>query len=139
MRGALGLFGLALVLFSILIVGPYVKSFTEGFSDAAAPSQNVVEKVSQTQDLKEKVIELQQDITSIEKMLEAPDLEKTTRDKLLAEIEDRRTQIAKLTGQPVPTATPAPTKEGFEAILSSDLERNSRNAAAMQMALQSPF
>lgn len=136
MKEAFGLWGLALVLLAVLIFAPMVKPYSEGFN------AEVVEKVEETKDIKDKVMSLMKEVKAIEDMVESPGLEKATKEKMLTEIQDRRTQIAKLTGQEVasdPTAIAAVKAEGFEGIYSADLEKTSKASDFLQKATQSSF
>lgn len=142
---AFGILGLAVVLFVVLLLGPFARQFTEGFADTTPdvklkPSEEGKSKMEETQNIKEKVIELNTELETFKKMLENPSLSKDTKDKIASEITDRQTQIATLTGQP----TPSEEKQGFEdfeedfeGVLSSDLEKNTKAAEVLQKATQS--
>ena len=141
---AFGLFGLVALLFAILIIVPYVKRFTEGFAnqtieDKAAqqplpasppPAQKAIAK-----SIQEQTMELVQEIEQLNKLLEDPTITPATKEKIVKEKADKQAEIAKLTGQPLPSAEIK--KEGFEGILSTDLEKNSKAADFLQKATQS--
>lgn len=131
---ALGLFGLAIVLFAILIVGPYVKRFTEGFSSQPAAQS---EAAKAAEEIKNQTMSLMKDIETFNKLLEDPNLDSTTKAKIVKEKEEKQAEIQKITGQSLPSATVQPPKEGFEGILSTDLEKNSKATDLLQKATQS--
>lgn len=144
---AFGIFGLALVLFAILVFAPYVKGYTEGFADTTPtvtlkPSAEARQQLEETQDIKEKVMALNGELETFKKMLEDPSLSQQTKDKIAKEITDRQTQIATLTNQP----TPSEVKQGFEdyeeefeGVMSTDLEKNTKALDLLQKATQSPL
>ncbi len=130
---ALGLFGLAIVLFAILILGPYVKGFTEGFADEA-PKPSSPEAAAE---MEKQTSALMKEIENFGKLLEDPNISSTTKEKIVKEKADKEQELAKLTGQPLPSAEPP--KEGFEGILSTDLEKNSKATDLLQQATQLPL
>lgn len=139
MKEAFGLFGLAAVLLGVLILGPFVT--TEGYADAPVKA-----KVEETQNLKEKVMKLTKDLDTFKEMLKNPSLDKSTKDKIAKEITDRQTEIATLTNQPTPsqlkqgfTDLEEEEEEGFQAVVSADLEKKSNATNLLQKATQSPL
>ncbi len=141
---AFGLFGLAIVLFAILLIGPHLRTFTEGYAtqtieDKAAqqplpasppPVQKVIAKSIQDQ-----TMAIVQEIEQLNKLLEDPTITPATKEKIVKEKADKQAEIAKLTGETLPP--PEIKKEGFEGILSADLEKNSKAADFLQKATQS--
>jgi hypothetical protein len=139
---AFGIFGLALVLLAILVLGPYVKRFTEGFADAAptdAAPPSVTTSTMTPSELKEKVIEAGNKIIQLNKFLEDPTIDSATKEKIVKEKETLQQEIEKLSGQPLPSAEiqAEPKKEGFVGILSSDLEKQTRGSDLIQEATHS--
>lgn len=143
MRGALDLFGLAGVLFAILVVGPYLKRFTEGFAtqtieDKAAeqplPSKPPAAQKAVAKSIQEQTMQLVQELEQFNKLLEDPNIDPSTKEKIVQEKADKQAEIAKLTGQTLP---PAEVKEGFSGVLSTDLEKNSKASSMLQNAVQS--
>lgn len=140
---AFGIVGLALVLFLVLVLGPFARSFTEGFADTTTtlkPSAEAKEQLEETKGIKEKVMALNDELETFKKMLTDPSLTQQTKDKITKEITDRQTQIATLTNQP----TPSEVKQGFEdyeeefeGVISADLEKNTKGAELLQKATQS--
>lgn len=137
---ALGFFGLALVLLAILVLGPYVKRFTEGFSDAVP---TVTSSTMTPTELKEKVLELGNKIIQLNKFLEDPTIDSATKEKIVKEKETLQKEIEKISGQPLPSAEiqaepqAEAKKEGFVGILSSDLEKQTRGSDLIQEATHS--
>ncbi len=141
---ALGIFGLAAVLFAVLIVAPFFRRFTEGFA-----TQTLEEKAAQqplppspppaqkavAKSIQEQTMEIMQEIEQFNKLLEDPNINATTKEKILKEKADKQAEIAKLTGQPLPPVEVKP--EGFTGIMSADLEKNSKAADFLQKATQS--
>lgn len=118
MRGALDIFGLAFVLLSILVVGPYVKSLTEGFS--STPEAVAVQEASQQQ--AEEVKQLGGEIVALNKLLENPTLDDSTREKIIKQKDELQDKIAKLTNVALPSADVQKPKEGFQPFVPSSLE-----------------
>jgi hypothetical protein len=143
MRGALDLFGLAGVLFAILVVGPYLKRFTEGFA-----AQTIEEKAAEkplppappaaqktvAKSIQEQTMQLMQELEQFNKLLEDPTIDPSTKEKIVQEKADKQAEIARLTGETLP---PPEVKEGFTGLLSTDLEKNSKAATMLQNAVQS--
>ena len=120
MKKALGLFGLAAVLFVILLIGPFVKSFTEGFSEIL--SQEEMEKMKQrVKETEEKTQKLMKEIETLDNLLKNPTLEQSTKDKIVKEKADLEEELKKVTGATLPpAATPeAQTTESFQPSNSS--------------------
>lgn len=141
MRGALDLFGLAGVLFVILVVGPYVQRFTEGYADLEKkieetplpPKPPAAQKAVQD-NIQEKVKSLMMDLERLNKLLENPTVDPSTKEKIVKEKEDVQKEISQLTG---PTLPSAEIKESFEGIMSADMEKNGKAADFLQKAIQS--
>lgn len=137
---AFSLFGLAVVLFAVLIIAPYAKQFTEGYEDTKG-------KVEETENIKEKVMSLTKELDSFKEILKNPSLDEATKEKIAKEINDRQTQIATLTNQPTPSEMKQgfvdleeeEDVEGFEGVISADLEKNSKATNLLQKATQSPL
>jgi predicted RNase H-like nuclease (RuvC/YqgF family) len=141
MKEAFGLFGLAAVLFGVLILAPFAVTATaEGYANAP-----VKEKVEETQNLKEKVMKLTTELDTFKEMLKNPSLDASTKDKIAKEITDRQTEIATLTNQPTPSELKQgftdleEEEEGFQAVVSADLEKKSNATNLLQKATQSPL
>lgn len=138
MKEGIGLIGLAAVLFGVLILGPFAK--IEGYTDA------VKEKAKETENIKEKVISLMKELDTFKEMLKDPSLEESTKEKIAKEITDRQTEIATLTKQPTPSQLKEgfaeieeEEEEGFQGVISADLEKKSNAALFLQKATQSPL
>ena len=137
MKEGFGLIGLAAVLFGVLILGPFAK--IEGYTDA------VKEKAKETENIKEKVISLMKELDTFKEMLKDPSLEESTKEKIAKEITDRQTEIATLTKQPTPSqlkegfVETEEEEEGFQGVISADLEKKSNAALFLQKATQSPL
>jgi hypothetical protein len=141
---AFGLFGLATVLFAVLLLGPYLKRLTEGFTsetieDKAAkqplPASPPVAQKAIAKSIQEQTMELVQEIEQFNKLLEDPNITPATKEKIVKEKADKQAEIAKLTGETLPP--PEIKKEGFEGVLSADLEKNSKASDFLQKATQS--
>ena len=135
MKEGFGLIGLAAVLFGVLILGPFAK--IEGYTDA------VKEKAKETENIKEKVISLMKELDTFKEMLKDPSLEESTKEKIAKEITDRQTEIATLTKQPTPSqlkegfVETEEEEEGFQGVISADLEKKSNATLFLQKATQS--
>ena len=129
----LGLFGLAAVLFVILLVGPFLRSFTEGFATQGAKPP--VAAVAVQESIQEKTKNLMMDLERLNKLLENPTIDPSTKEKIVKEKANVQEEISKLTGATLPPAEIK--KEGFEGILSSDLEKNGKVSDFLQKASES--
>ena len=130
MRGALDFFGLAGVLFVILVVGPYVRGFTEGFS------ADVTKSTMTPSEVKEKVAKLGQQLIQLNKFLEDPTIDSSTKEKIVKEKEEIQAEVAKLSGTPLPSAEVEPKKEGFVGVLSAEMEKPTKGNEMLQNAAQ---
>ena len=63
---AFGLFGLAVVLFAVLLLGPYIRSFTEGFADTTQAQAQAVKESSSAQ--AEEVKKLGEELVTLNKL-----------------------------------------------------------------------
>jgi hypothetical protein len=115
MKQALGILGLIGVLLAILLLGPYVKPYTEGFSSAEA-----VKEASNKQ--AEEVKKIGGEIVSLNKLLENPTLDSTTREKIIKQKDELQEKIAKMTNVALPDAEVQKPKEGFQPLVPSKLE-----------------
>jgi hypothetical protein len=118
MKGALGIFGLVFVLFTILVVGPFVKSFTEGFS--SRPEAAAVQEASSQQ--AEEVKKIGGEIVALNKLLENPTLDDSTREKIVKQKDELQEKITKMTTVELPPADVQKPKEGFQPFVPSSLE-----------------
>ena len=105
---AFSLFGLASLLLIILLVGPIVRGYSEGFSEklpTITPNE-----------MKNKVIKLGEQIIQFNKFLEDPTIDSSTKEKIVQEKEKLQKEVQTLSGAPLPSADVVPVKqkqEGF--------------------------
>lgn len=117
MKYAIGIVGLVLGLLAILLLAPYLKPFTEGFSDTPAEA---VKEASDTQG--EEVKAIGSELVALNKLLENPTLEESTRERVLKQKEELQDKIAKMTTVALPSVEIQPSKEGFQPFVPSELE-----------------
>ena len=141
---AFGLFGLATVLLAVLLLGPYLRRLSEGFSSETIEDKAAKQPLPATppsaqktiaKSIQEQTMEIVQEIEQLNKLLEDPNITPATKEKIVKEKADKQDEIAKLTGQALPSAEIK--KEGFEGVLSADLEKNSKASDFLQKATQS--
>jgi hypothetical protein len=118
---AFGLFGLAVVLFAVLLLGPYIRSFTEGFADATQVQVEASKEGSSAQ--AEEVKKLGQELVTLNKLLENPTLDEGTREKVMKQKEEVQVKVEKMTKVELPEDK-VETKEGFTASNASDLNKH---------------
>lgn len=119
---AYGLLGLAVVLFAVLVLAPYLRSFTEGYTNAA----EAVQEKSNAQ--AEEVKKLGQELVTLNKLLENPTLDQSTREKVIKQKDEVQAQVEKLTKVSLPDDQIKP-KEGFTASNASDLNKKKATEA----------
>jgi hypothetical protein len=118
---AYGLVGLAVVLFAVLLIGPSLGLFTEGFADATQTQAQAVQERSNKQ--AEEVKKLAGEIVTLNKLLENPTLDESTREKVIKQKEEVQAKIETMTKVALPDDKIQPT-EGFTASNASDLHKN---------------
>ena len=110
-----GIIALVVLLLSILLLGPYVRRFSEGFSEQ--------QTTMTPKEIEEKVKSLGEQIVQLNKLLEDPTLDSSTKDKIVKQKEELQKEVEKISGQPLPSAEIEPPKtEGFSGVLSPMLE-----------------
>lgn len=130
-----GIFALTAVLIAVLLFAPYLKRFTEGFTDQPNVAQSAAIQKAAAKDIKEQSIDIMQELEKLNKLLENPTIDSSTKDKIIKEKAELQHKLENLTGQPLPSAEIK--KEGFTGILSADLEKNSKGAEFLKEATQS--
>ncbi len=133
---AFGFFGLALVLLAVLLVGPFVKKFTEGFSEVppvVATPTTIVEKAQlKILDSYEKETKaMAEEILKIDNLLLSPELDSSMKEELTKKKTELQQKVNEATQK---MASTVDVKEGFEGILSTDLEKNTKGTDLLQTA-----
>lgn len=129
---AFGILGLVFVLLAILLLGPFVRNSIEGFSQANStltPSE-----------VKEKVLKLGEQLIVLNKFMEDPLIDSSTKDKIVKEKEALQKEIETLSGTPLPSAEVQPLKkEGFTGTMSIALEKSTKGKDIVQSAIETPL
>ncbi len=120
---AYGFFGLAVVLFAILLLGPYVLSFTEGFANATQVQAQAQAAKENSSAQAEEVKKLGEELVTLNKLLENPTLDESTREKVMKQKEEVQANVEKMTKVELP-ADKVDAKEGFTASNASDLNKH---------------
>jgi Fe-S-cluster formation regulator IscX/YfhJ len=116
---AFGILGLVILLFVILLLGPYVQRFTEGFQDQV-PTMTPKE-------IEEKVKNLGQQIVQLNTFMEDPTLDSSTKEKIVKQKEELQKEVEKISGAPLPSAeVQPPKKEGFTGAPSAMMEKQGK-------------
>jgi hypothetical protein len=126
---AYGFFGLAVILFAILLLGPYVLSFTEGFANAT--QEKVQESKEGSSAQAEEVKKLGQELVTLNKLLEDPTLDQGTREKVMKQKEEVQANVEKMTRVELPEDK-VEAKEGFTASNPSDLKKEKSATEAFE-------
>lgn len=130
------LLGLAGIILILNIVAPYLKGVMEGFANQPNPAQTAALQNVVVKDIKQQSMEVMQELDTLNKLLENPTIDSTTKDKIVKEKEELQKKLEKITGESsLPSAEIKP--EGFTGVLSADLEKNSKASDFLQKATQS--
>ncbi len=120
---AYGFFGLAVVLFAILLLGPYILSFTEGFANTTQVQAQAQAAKENSSAQAEEVKKLGEELVTLNKLLENPTLDESTREKVMKQKEEVQANVEKMTKVELP-ADKVEAKEGFTASNASDLNKH---------------